>query len=197
MALPDTSGSTRKYPEKAKIFFEEIFKGLGKNPKFLICYFTLPREFWEENFSKDIIDFPNFFPKEINSVIEMALPDTFEVQVKNSDIIYIKGGDDYLIKFWLSQFDIPKIWEGKVVVTSSASSNILSKHFWTCDWRKNMDGLDILPIKFLPHFNSDYGNNDPRGPIDWAKSYKALEEYGDKTLPIYALEEGDFIVVEK
>jgi hypothetical protein len=97
----------------------------------------------------------------------------------------------------LKQFNIPVVWDGKVVATNSASSDALSKHFWTCDWRKNMDGLDILPIKFLPHFNSDYGNNDPLGPIDWAKSYKELESYGDKNLPIYALEEGDFVVIEQ
>jgi hypothetical protein len=53
-----------------------------------------------------------------------------------------------------------------------------------------------LPIKFIPHFESDFGSTDPRGPVDWQKAHKDLEEYGDTTLPIYALREGEFKVFE-
>jgi hypothetical protein len=61
-----------------------------------------------------------------------------------------------------------------------------------------MDGLGILPIKFIPHYKSEtYGNDDTRGPIDWEKAYEDLADYGDKSLPIQALEEGDFVVLEK
>ena len=63
----------------------------------------------------------------------MAFPATFEEQIKNSDAVYIHGGDDHLIQYWLRKFNIPKIWDGKVVAASSASSHALSKHFWTCD----------------------------------------------------------------
>lgn len=59
-----------------------------------------------------------------------------------------------------------------------------------------MDGLSILPIKFLAHYHSAYGENDPRGPINWQKAYKELSAYGDTTLPICALPEGDFRVFE-
>ncbi len=102
-----------------------------------------------------------------------------------------------MLRFWFDQFDLEKIFEGKVVATSSAGSSILTTFSWTCDWRDCLEGLRILPIKFIPHFNGTYGNNDPRGPIDWENAKKELEEYGDKSLPIHALEEGDFIVIEK
>ncbi len=191
------SGGARNYPEKAKKFFDEISKGLGQKPRLLICYFAIPREYWEQNFAKDKVDFLNVFPNDIRPVIEMALPNIFEEQIKNSDIVYMKGGDDHLIQFWLKQFNIPAIFDGKVIVTNSASSNALSKHFWTCDWRQSMDGLGILPIKFFPHYKSTYGDTDLRGPIDWEKGLKELELYRDKSLPIYALEDGDFIVINQ
>lgn len=57
-----------------------------------------------------------------------------------------------------------------------------------------MDGLGIIPIKFLAHFQSTYGNDDPRGPIDWAKAKGELSQCGDTTLPVYALHEGDYRV---
>ncbi|EKE21485.1 MAG: hypothetical protein ACD_7C00216G0001 [uncultured bacterium] len=60
-----------------------------------------------------------------------------------------------------------------------------------------MDGLGILPIKFIPHYKSSYGEDDPRGSIDWESAYKELEGCGNKSLPIHALEEGNFIVIEQ
>lgn len=191
------SGGTRNYPDRAKKFFTEIVNGLGDKPRILICCFAQPREDWEQRFVQDSNTLFNLFPEGIQPILEMASPSTFEGQIENSDAVYIHGGDDHLLQYWLRQFDIPKIWDGKVVATNSASSNALSKHFWTCDWRQNMDGLGILPIKFLAHYKSAYGKDDPRGPVDWENGYKELEEYGDKSLPIHAIEEGKYIVFEK
>ena len=58
-----------------------------------------------------------------------------------------------------------------------------------------MEGLNVLPIKFLAHYKSAYGAEDPRGPINWEKALEELKEYGDKDLPIYALEEGHYEVI--
>ena len=191
------SGGSRNYPDRAKKFFAELVKGLGNNPRLLICYFAQPREDWEKSFAGDKETLFNFFPAGVQSVLEMAFPDTFVEQIKNSDVVYIHGGDDHLVQYWLKQFDIPKVWEGKVVAVSSASSNALSKHFWTCDWRMLKEGLGILPIKFLAHYESAYGANDPRGPVDWHTGLEELKKYGDPALPIHALHEGEFVVVEK
>lgn len=112
-------------------------------------------------------------------------------------MILIQGGDDHLLQYWLKQFDVSNIWKNKVVAGSSAGSNALCKHFWTCDWRMCMNGLGIVPVKFIPHFQSDYGNGDSRGPIDWDKAYKELESYRDTSLPTHALKEGNFMVFEQ
>lgn len=191
------SGGLRNNPELAKKFFAEIVKGLGDKPHILFCFFAEKRENWEEKFTEYVKGFRDLLPEGVGPEFELALPDKFTEQVRQADAIYIHGGDDHLVQYWLRQFDIPKIWEDKVVATNSASSNALSKHFWTCDWRKCMDGLGILPIKFLPHYQSAYGAGDPRGPIDWEKAYNKLKEWGDKSLPIHALKEGEFVVIER
>jgi len=190
------SGGLKNNPQRARDFFAEMLKGLGDKPRILICCFAQPREIWEQNFAKDKDNSRETFPEGVEPVFELAFPDMFKEQIQKADVLYMHGGDDHLIKYWLEKFDIPNIWEGKVVATSSASSHVLSKHFWTCDWRKCMDGLGILPIKFLAHYKSEYGMDDPRGPVDWEQGYKELEAYGDTTLPIHALEEGDYIVIE-
>ncbi len=191
------SGGLKNFPEKEKKFNKEIVKELSKIPSILFCYFAVPREHWEEKFARHAEHFLDSMDEEVKPKFEMAMPDKFIDQIKNNDAIIIHGGDDKLLLYWLKQYNLPKIWDGKVVATSSAGSNALAKNFWTCDWRQCLDGLNIIPIKFIPHYKSDFGNNDPRGPIDWQKAYSELSEYGDKTLPIHALEEGDFVIFEK
>lgn len=193
------SGNVKNFPKKLKVYNEEIFKDFykkNKKVKVLMCFFAMPRERWEEKFEsykKNLLRDIN-----LNLEIEMALPTNFIKQCQDADIIYISGGDDELLQYRFSKFDIPKIWNGKIITTSSAGSDYLAESFWTCDWRENMKGSGILSIKFIPHFKSKtYDKNDPRGKIDWEKAYKELEKYGNKKTPIYALEEGDFVVFEK
>lgn len=190
------SGGIRNNPEGGKRFFAEAIKGFGNTPRVLLCLFAYPREHWEEKFAETKEQSFSLYPEGVNPIYTLAFPDTFIEQIKNTDVLYIYGGDDHLLQYWLRKFDIPKIWEGKVVATNSASSQALAKHFWTCDWRQCMDGLGILPIKFISHYGSAFGADDSRGPIDWSKAYSELESYGDTALPIYALKEGEFIVIE-
>ena len=191
------SGGFRDKPDLAKKFFAEMVKGLGDTPHILVCCFAQAREDWETKFVTDKETVVNLFPVGVQPILEIAFPEKFKEQVKSSDVIYIHGGDDHLVQYWLRKFDIPQIWDGKVVATSSASSHALSKYFWTCDWREAMEGLGILPIKFLAHYESSYGAHDPRGPIDWQKGYEELKVYKDSELPIYALKEGEYVIIEQ
>lgn len=191
------SGGMRGKPELSRQFFGEGLEGLGEKPKVLLCYFASLREDWEGKYQRDTENISSLVPSGVAPAFEMALPDSFNEQVKNADAIHIHGGDDHLLRYWLQPFDIPHIFEGKTVGASSAGSNVLVTHFWTCDWRECGDGLGILPIKFISHYKSDFGANDPRGPIDWDKALEELKAYGDTSLPIHALEEGRFTVIEK
>lgn len=191
------SGGIRNSSDKGEKFFHEVVKGLGATPRLLICMFAQPRERWEEKYAQDTAFFQALFNKDIHPVLDLAFPDTFEEQVRASDAITIRGGDDHLVQYWLKHYDLSKLFEGKRVATNSASSHALAECFWTCDWRQCMNGLGILPMKFLAHFQSDYGKEDPRGEIDWQKAFEELKNYGDPTLPIYALKEGEYVIIEK
>ncbi len=191
------SGGVRNYPDKKRAWHKEIISGLSNDPKVLVCLFAQPREIWEAKFPEYSKSFQEDMPEGIKPTFRMAVPSTFAEDCKWADIIYCMGGDDALAKYWFEKLNIPSVWDGKVVSVNSASSDALVKHYFTCDWRLCGDGLGILPIKFLPHFKSTYGNNDPRGPVDWDDAKKELEAYGDTSLPVHALEEGDYIVIEQ
>lgn len=191
------SGGVKNYPVKAKKFLEEVVKNIEGNPKILMCLFAQPREVWEEKFVAYTESYKNLCPQGVIPEFTLAFPESFEQQIYDCDVVMIQGGDDHLVQYWLGQFDIPNIWRNKTIVGNSGSSDALVKSFWTCDWRKTMNGLGIIPVKFIPHFKSElYGLNDPRGPIDWEAAYEELKQFGDD-LPIHALEEGDYIVIEQ
>lgn len=190
------SGGVKKYPDRRRKFHREIVAGLSAAPKFLLCNFAQGREYWEPKFQSYCDAIAQDMPDGITPSFELAMPDTFTQQCAAADVIYMPGGDEHLLNYWMSQFDLPAIFKDKVVATNSASSDMLAAAFWTCDWREVHDGFGILPIKFIPHFKSDFGDDDPRGPIDWEQAYKDLGAYGDTSLPIYALKEGQYHVVE-
>ena len=139
------SGGLRNNLPRAREFFTEVVNGLGNSPKVLVCYFAQPREKWEEKFEE--LKKSDLYPEGVQPEYTLAFPDIFDLQIKDTDIIYIYGGDDHLIQYWLSKYNLPQVWEGKVVATNSASTDALSTSFWTCDWRKIMNGLALLPIK--------------------------------------------------
>lgn len=190
------SGGTTNDSNKTSKYYAEILKGLGDNPKILYCFFAEKRENWEEKYDKYVEYFKSLIDKSVKPTFELAMPDKFVEQVEKSDAVVIHGGDDHLVIYWLKQYDLPKIFKDKTVAVSSASSDALSTSFYAIDWRQCMDGLGILPIKFIPHYKSKWGEEDQRGPIDWEKIHKELEDYKED-LPIHALEEGEYIVIEK
>ncbi|MEA2006758.1 MAG: hypothetical protein U9O20_01175 [Patescibacteria group bacterium] len=109
----------------------------------------------------------------------------------------IYGGDDESLMLRLSCFDLEQLWKDKTVATISAGIDSIAQHFWTCDWRKCMDGFGILPTKVIPHYNSDYWSEDLQGPVDWQDVQEELKKYGDRSFPLHSLEEGEYIVIEK
>lgn len=191
------SGGIKRQPELKKQFHQELVKNLDNNPKFLLCNFAQGREYWEVKFQGYSDAIAEDVPEGMKPSFELAIPVDFVEQCKQADVIYIHGGDDHLLQYWMKQYDHKTLFKDKVVAGNSAGSDMIATHHWTCDWRACADGLGILPIKFIPHYQSDFGDADPRGPIDWQKAYDELAAYGDTSLPIHALKEGEYIVMEK
>lgn len=191
------SGGIKNQLKLKKQFHLELIKNLSSNsPRFLLCNFAQGREYWESKFPGYSKAIAEDLPASLKPTFELAMPDEFEDQVQRADIIYFHGGDDALLDYWMKKYDFEKLFQNKVVATNSASSDMLATCFWTCDWRRCNTGFGVLPIKFIPHFNSNFGADDPRGPVDWQKAKQELAAYGDTSLPIYALEEGEYKVFE-
>lgn len=191
------SGSLKKYPDRAEAYFSELFKGTHSNPRLLRCFFaTLPNPV-EDKFKQYLDHFSLSLPRDKTIIHECGQVDTFREQAERADVVYLHGGSVAPLMETIGRFEFEDLFKDTVVGTNSASTVLLSAHGWSCDSCKSTDGLGVWPAKVIVHYMSDYGANDPRGPIDWTEAKKELEAYGDTSLPVYALEEGDFVVFEK
>ena len=184
-------GYIHKALDGGKAFCEEMIKGLDKKPiKILDCMFARNLEDWESGLEKD----KEFFNKFITDFeLELADPDKFTEQVKNSDIIYLKGGYTRKIMELLTK-DLGWIKEldGKVLAGTSAGADAIAKYYVVLTTKRVDDGLGLLPVKFIPHWNSDYSDDEAKD-INWEDELSKLKEYKED-IPVYTLKEGEFKV---
>jgi peptidase E len=185
-------GYLHKAKDGGKAFCDELTKDLKMSRPVNIfdCMFARPEDSWVEKFDDDKI----FFSKFINNFeLELAQVEKFVDQVKNSDVIFVRGGDtDVLMEVLNKTGDWIKELEGKVFAGTSAGAEVLSKYSYNLDTLKVSEYLGLLPIKFIPHFNSDY--NSPN--INWKEVVLELKNYKEN-LPMYLVAEGEFVVLNK
>jgi peptidase E len=186
------------YPHKAadggKAFAEELVHGINQPVKLLDCLFARSQDNWPKAFEQD----KEFFSKHLPNVrfeIELANPSSFIEQVKWADAVYIRGGTNelLLVAFLKQGSDLWSALEGKTLAGSSAGANAISKYYYGLDDLTFEEGIGLLPIKTIVHWQSDY--NAPN--INWESAYEGMKEFGDKSLPICTLKEGEFMVLNK
>lgn len=106
---------------------------------------------------------------------------------------YILVVNTSLIVFVLSSIEGWKeSLEHKTVAASSAGADALATYYYAGKDMLARDGTGLLPIKFIPHWRSDYG----KGMIvDWNNALEELREYKE-ALEIVTLGDGEFKVIE-
>lgn len=185
-------GYINKAEDGGKAFYEELVKDTKDKPvKILDCIFARPIEVWEETFKFDQDLFPQFIK---DFELELAIPEKFVEQVKNSDVIFLRGGHTQQLFKLLSQ---DKAWigelDGKVLAGTSAGAEVISKYYHVLSSSRTGEGFGLLPIKVIPHWKANDFDEIPKD-IDWDKTLKELKDYKEDLL-IYTLAEGQFIVL--
>jgi peptidase E len=192
------SGGLVRFPDKARKYYKEVFssfKDSDKEIKMLWCFFA-SADYGEDNLLKKWLELlGGFLPTDCSIHHTATSVENFAQQVAEADVVYFHGGSTDVFLSRVNELDIENQIADKVVCTNSAATLAFSSAGWDSDTREVIKGLAILPIKTMVHFNSNYGADDPRGFLNWGAAKKELEEYGNISLPVHALEEGEFIVV--
>ncbi|OGG47405.1 hypothetical protein A3D66_00135 [Candidatus Kaiserbacteria bacterium RIFCSPHIGHO2_02_FULL_50_9] len=185
-------GYPTKTPDGGKAFAEELVKGFDEPVKILDCIFARPKDNWDKAYNEYREFFKAHLPGKKKEII-LADPDTFAKQVTWADAIYLRGGETELL---IAALNKNEEWrqklDGKTLAGSSAGADAIAKYYYGLDSLQVHEGLGLLPVKVLVHYRSDY--NAPN--VDWNKAYSELNNY-QEDLPLIALKEGEFKVIEK
>lgn len=185
-------GQIHKADDGGKAFCEELIKNATNKPiKILDCLFGRAKEEWKEKFENDT----DFFSKNLESFeLALASPEKFIDQMKNSDVIFFQGG---IPGMFMSILNTIPNWqnelEGKVLVGSSGGADTIVKYYGVGKTMNIGNGLGLLPIKFIPHWKSDYAKGLN---IDWDMLLEELKFYKEK-LETIVLKEGEFLVLNQ
>lgn len=179
-------GATRRFElEGNRGFFKEILADLPQKVKVLLIYFAREEKEIPENFMDDKNNFQSTSPnRQIEFQVAQENPLEFKEQIKWADAIYVRGGNTQKLLAKINQSpDFADLIKGKVYAGSSAGMYLVCKHYYSNDRRQFEQGLGILPIKGLAHW--DESKQD---------ILEKLRNIGED-LPIYKVAEGQFIVL--
>lgn len=150
-------------------FFKEILISLGNKINILLVYFAKELDRIDANREEDEAQ---FIKATSNGKIffEVANEVNFEEQVKNSDVIYLHGGNTLKLLETLKKFpNLKSIFEGKVIAGESAGSYVLSSYFYSKTIGAFMEGLGMVPVRTICHYIEMNSEKLDKGPKDMEK----------------------------
>src|SRR3989344_4720811 len=185
-------GYPRRAADGGKGLAQEMVKGFKEPIKMLICYFARPTIQWKLNAVEDRQCFrKHLVGKKVE--FKTAQIENFSEQVNWANVIYLRGGrTEKLLKLLGQCGDWEKELSGKTIAGSSAGAHALSKYNFNLDKLKLDEGIGLVPVKVLVHYQSNY--NAPN--IDWNEALEELKNYKEN-LPTYTLREGEYVILEK
>jgi len=180
-------GATRAPLDGNKRFFREALVGQKNKVKILAVYFAREQKDYDWMFDLEQDNFKSNSPeKDIEIEIASSNMAVFREQLKQADVIYVRGGDTFRLIDKIKQLpEFAELISGKIYAGSSAGVYLVAKYYYENDRDVIAEGLGILPIKAIAHWSED--------KIDILKKLKNVEP---EDMPIYKLMEGEFVVIE-
>lgn len=185
-------GNDRLSSDYGKRLSDEIAR-YTVNPKILSCFYSQPEKTWAEKAE----DWSGWFKENFQwpFTYDYTKSDTFLDQVKDSDVIYFHGGDTKLLLSRLPNGEVLKdLFENKVVIGSSAGSNMLARYYWSSTKGEFGEGKAVLDMAVMVHYGAELVGDKKRTSEEW--NNQEVEFAAMITTPITRLPEGQFVVVE-
>ena len=143
-----------------KKFFSEITTNLPDKSNILLVYFHCAKEKRKRCFNenkKNFVDYSNGK----NFQLVAATEKDFISQLKETDVVFIRGGDTIKLLEVLKKQPkfIFEIKNKKIVVGISAGVYVLSKYFYANNVDEVFKGLGALPIRVRCHYSGELKKN--------------------------------------
>ncbi|HUX35952.1 MAG TPA: Type 1 glutamine amidotransferase-like domain-containing protein [Candidatus Paceibacterota bacterium] len=162
-------GFTREDNELNRAYYREITKSLKDSDTVLVVLFAREKEEWADLLQDETRKLAASTGARLK--IELASENNFMEQVKQASAIVIRGGDTLKLIEIIKQYpDFAEAIKGKVVAGSSAGAYLFSKYYHSGSEDKVFEGLGILPIRIICHYDSK--KFETRGnPLEKLKQY--------------------------
>lgn len=187
-------GEDVHHPEYAKSIARLITMKVAQ-PKILSCLFSQPDEKVADRFAMMRDFFLPFFPD--GSSFVLAEPGSFIEQLRQSDVLYLHGGQTSLLLPAMQQYpNIKREFADKIVIGSSAGANYLS----SCGLspRAGKVGLNggILDVAAIVHYGSSGFAGMTFTPEFWDKAVETVRAAWGRD-EVILLPEGMFTIIER
>ncbi len=149
-------GNNQQNPDASDLsYFSELTKDLSGPVKILLVYFAREKQDWIKMGQEDSSLFSTHSSgKEFRFLLAEEDKDILEDQIKQADIIYIRGGKTPQLKSVLEKVDnLKELFRNKVIFGSSAGVYVLAKYYYTNSLDTILGGLNILPTKAFCHYD--------------------------------------------
>lgn len=144
---------------KNESFFSEIMKSFDlRLITVLLVYFAKDGDEYEQMKFEDEDLFRRATPNFVQ--FNIALEDILEEQIKESNIIYLHGGDTMKLLEVLKKYPkLKNMLEDKMVVGESAGAYVLSRWFYSKSAKGLHEGLGFVPTATICHYD---GKNEEK-----------------------------------
>lgn len=156
-------------------------------PNILLVYFSRPLEEWQRLGNSDKERFAKYTgSRKVKFTIADSDLKIFEQQVKDADVVYVRGGSSDMLVFSLGPIKdkFLEIIKGKLFVGSSAGVMFLSHYTQSHTSGQWEEGLGILPINSFVHYSDKF-----KGEIESLKN-----NYPEDKNELILLPETEFVV---
>lgn len=150
-------GCTRIDSESNRKFFKEITRDLNSGATIVCSFYAAPVESWNVKFEHIKNKISQSAPeKTFNFVLADEHVEEFVKQMQRADVVYFHGGDTLDLKNTLSGIEnLGALFKNKIIVGSSAGTNVLARYAFSTNRKIVIEGLGILPIKTLCHYSQE------------------------------------------
>lgn len=124
--------------------------------------------------------------RQLNFIQASEDPGSLGEQISSAAALFIRGGNELLLLPVLRALpNFVSLIDGKIIVGSSAGANTLARYYFSNSRSAVEEGLGILAIKTICHYNPTKADK-----LEQLKIH-------DESLPVYPLGEGEMVQLER
>ena len=147
-------GFTRVDNNQNNLFFAEFLKDVKNNGKVLLVFFAAEGDRIDSLFADIVRQCESQLNGRQVTFIQATL-ETFGEQLKESDAIYLHGGNTPTLISVLKNYpNLEEMFSGKIIAGSSAGAYALATLGTSHTEEHIREGLGFLPIRLVCHFES-------------------------------------------